>query len=302
MVIREGLKIPWGFNSPCGFDSHPRHMEPVCFLNGKIVPLREALVNVYDLGLLRGFGVYEGITAFKGSPFHFHDHWERLENSAKALGLKVPVSEERALEATKKVIAHNAPGKRATIRILLTGGSAEGGIVYVPGRETFYILGEVAEQLPASIYENGGSLVTTEHERSMPEYKTINYITAVTLQPKRIQAKAVDILYVSKGEVLECAGSNIFIVRNGGIATPKHRILPGITRKVTFELARGTYPIDERRISLNELFVADEVFMTGSFKDIVPIVTVNDAKIGDGTVGPITRDLMDRFAKELETV
>src|SRR3989344_4764365 len=98
--------------------------EPVCYIRGEFVPLTEARISPDDLGILRGFGVYEGITAIEGEPFHFHDHWTRLLSSAEALNLALPLSETEARAATKKVVAKNAGKSRATIRVILSGGSA----------------------------------------------------------------------------------------------------------------------------------------------------------------------------------
>ena len=156
--------------------------------------------------------------------------------------------------------------------------------------------------LPEKWYERGAPIITYEHQRFLPEYKTINYITAVMLQPKRKAAEAVEILFVSKGEVLECGGSNIFIVKDGGVATPKENILAGITRKVVINLAGdATYPLEERRVSVEELTTADEIFITSSFKDIVPIVKIDDRAEGGGAVGPVTKDLMRRFAAHVKS-
>ena len=108
-------------------------MQEVCYLNGTIVPLTEARVSVLDLGMLRSFGIYEGITAVNGEPFHFDDHFERFARSAGALGLTLTIGLEEACEAARKVVAHNAPGKgRASIRMLLTGGTALGGLEHLP--------------------------------------------------------------------------------------------------------------------------------------------------------------------------
>lgn len=271
-------------------------MSPVCYLNGAIVSLADAKVGVLDLGLLRGFGIYEGITAFDGEPFHFSDHWERFWRSARALGLALPLSEQEALEAMRAVIMKNSPGQRATIRMVLTGGEAKGGIEQVAGRETFFIAAEPAAALPAACYTSGASMLTHEHQRFFPAYKTTNYITAVLLQKKLKEAGAIEVLYVSDGAALECTGSNVCIVRENRIMTPRENILPGITRKVVLELARDAYPTEECRVPLEELFEADEVFITSSFKDIVPIVSVDAKVIGSGTPGPVTRDLIQRFA------
>lgn len=272
-------------------------MEPVCFLNGAIVPLSEATVGILDLGLLRAFGIYEGITAFSGTPFRFDDHWKRFERSAEKLGLTIPLSSDQALKAMKEIIAHNAPGKRANLRMVLTGGQAEGGIEHVPGRETFFITAEPAVPLPEALYEKGASLITFEHERLLPESKTIDYTNAVMLQKLRREKGAVEILYTSRGEVLECATSNIFIVKAGELYTPVAAVLKGVTRAVVLELAQGMYPVHEAPISVEGLFGADEVFITSSFKDIVPIISIDGKGVGGGAPGPITKDLADRFTK-----
>lgn len=271
-------------------------MKTVCFLNGNIVPLGEAKVGVLDLGLLRSFAIYEGITAFKGEPFHFHDHFERFESSAKALGLTLPYSEKELLEATREVV-NQTSGKasRANVRMVLTGGEAEGGLEHVPGRETLYITAEEAVPYPRALFEKGASLITHEHLRFMPEYKTTNYITAVTLQPRRKAAGAIEILYTHEGKVLECATSNICIVKGGTVVTPETHILKGITRKVVLDLARQTYSVETRDVSLTELRSADEIFITSSFKDIIPVTSIDHKPAGGGVVGPLTLDLMGQF-------
>ncbi|MCX6787622.1 MAG: aminotransferase class IV [Candidatus Kaiserbacteria bacterium] len=272
-------------------------MEPVCYLNGAITPLKDARVGILDLGVLRGFGIYDGLTSFAGEPFRFKDHWERFQVAANTLGLTIPHTKEEVQNVMRAVIAHNAPGVRANLRMVLTGGEAKGGLEPVPWRETLFITAEAAVPLPAALYERGGSLLSYEHQRLMPEIKTTNYITAVLLQKKRAAAGAVEILYTTGGRVLECATSNVCIVKNGVVATPDTGVLKGVTRKIVLELAQGAYPTEERAISTDEVFAADEVFITGSFKDLMPIVSIDGHAIGSGTPGPITRDLMQRFAE-----
>lgn len=276
-------------------------MEPLCFLNGEIVPLRDAKVGILDLGVLRGFGIYDGLTAFSGKPFRFKDHWERFQIAANILELTIPYTEDEVQDAMITIIAHNAPGTRANLRMVLTGGEAEGGLKHIPGRETLFITAETAVPLPATLYERGGKLMQYEHQRIMPEIKTTNYITAVTLQKKRTEAGATEILYTNDNRILECATSNVFIVKNGTISTPDSGVLKGVTRKIVLELARSIHPIEERTISINELLDADEVFITGSFKDIMPIVSVDGRTIGSGSPGAITRDTMKRFTQYTKT-
>jgi branched-subunit amino acid aminotransferase/4-amino-4-deoxychorismate lyase len=270
--------------------------EQYCYYDKRLMPLWEARVAPDDLGILRGFAIYEGITAFGPFPFHFKDHWLRFERSAKALGLALPLSEDEAFDACASLIEKNAPdGGRVNLRMILSGGPAVGGIEYDRARSNFYILAEKHVPLSERAYQKGAALITHEHARFMPECKTVGYITAVMLQPKRKAEGALEILYVDKGQVLECSTSNICIVEDGRVIAPKEGVLAGITRAIALELARETYPVEERPVTLDELFAAQEVFITSSFKDIVPIVSVDGKEVGGGAPGPITKDLMARF-------
>lgn len=278
-------------------------MTQYCFLNGKIVPMEEAKVSVLDIGLLRGYGLYEGIAAFRGKPFHFADHWNRLLSGAHILNLNVPVTEETAERAIAEIIEKSGYGERANVRIILTGGETIAGIEYNFENPTFYIVAEKWESLPREVYEKGGKLVTYRHMRELPEYKTINYIRAVNLQNWRKNERAVEILYTYDGEVLECATSNMFIVKNNTLITPDEDILKGITRKVVLEIAKNLgLGIEERVVEESELKTADEIFITSSFKDIVPIVRIDDLEVANGEVGTVTKSLMTEFAKVINIV
>lgn len=272
-------------------------MNQYCFLNGKILLLSEAKIGIGDIGLLRGYGVYDGLAVFNGKIFHLADHWKRLLSGARILNLKVPITKEKAGKIIEELAVKNKFIKRANVRIILTGGQTLGGIEYNFENPTFYILVEKWESLLQDFYKNGAKLVTYRHMRELPEYKTTNYIKAVSLQNWRKEKQAVEILYTHDGKVLECATSNVFIVRNKTVITPNENILKGITRKVILEIAGDKYKIEERPVREEELKTADEVFITSSFKDIVPIVKVDDFVIANGQVGPITRDLMEEFAK-----
>ncbi len=267
-----------------------------CYLNGNIVPVSEARVGVYDIGLLRGFGVYEALRTFNRKPFEFAAHMGRFHSSTKALSLHIPATDEDIQKILLDLIERNIPqGREGVVRFIITGGEAIGGIDYNPSNPTFYILVEPLEELPKGTNEKGCKLLVHEHLRMFPEYKTTNYVTAVRLQEKRKQAGALEILYTYQGKVLECATSNFFIVKNGSLITPKSDVLAGITRKVVVELAQKEFPLEERNISVEELYRADEAFLTSSFKDVVPVVEVGDKKIGSGQVGPINKRVMEVF-------
>jgi len=270
-----------------------------CCLNGKILPVRDAMVNVYDIGLLRGYGIYEGITTYHGKPFRLADHLARFHLSARALDLVVPFSDTEIEKQLMSLGEKNGFG-RTNFRIILTGGNTLSGIEYDSARPTFYILAEEYKSLPDKLYTSGASLITHEHQRALPQYKTINYITAVQVQKERKAKGAIEVLYVADGKVLEAATSNIFIVKDGVVITPKNNVLAGITRKVAMELAQKKYKVVEKEVAVVELFSADEVFLTASYKEIVPIVAIDTKKIADAKVGGVTQVLMKDFQEYAE--
>lgn len=289
-------------------------MNNFCFLNGKIMPLEEAKVGVSDIGLMRGYGVYDGLTAVNGKPFRFSDHWQRFTNGAHALSLNIPITEEscekKIIELLEKCGLANTGARppslrsgvsgRANVRMVLTGGETLSGIEYDFENPTFFITVEKWQPLESSLYTSGAKLVTYRHKREMPEHKTTNYITAVMLQNWRKEEGAVEVLYTYDGEVLECATSNICIVKGGKLITPAENVLGGITLKTVFELAEEMGLESERRIiNESELREAEEVFITSSFKDIVPIVKIDDFTVAEGVVGPVTQKLISRFAEGL---
>lgn len=272
-------------------------MTEYCFLNGKVMPLNEAKVGVNDIGLMRGYGIYDGSPVFNGQPFRFADHWQRFLSGAHTLNLNVPITEEKAEKIIKELVDKSGFNGRANAKMILTGGPSFNGVEYDFETPTFFILVEKWAPLSREFYEDGAKLVTYRHLRELPEFKTTNYIRAVNLQNWKKEEGAIEVLYVYDGELLEGASSNIFLIKGKTLITPAENILKGITRKTVLEIAKGRYEIEERLVREEELKTADEMFMTSSFRDIVPIVRVDDFKIGGGEVGPATKDFMGEFAK-----
>lgn len=265
-----------------------------CYLNGKIIPENDALASVRDLAFLRGYGVYDGMTAFGNKLFYFEGHYNRLKSSADFLGITLPILKEEMRSVMEGLIAKHG-FKRSNFRTILTAGPSENGID-PSGSPTFFILIEKHVPIDEGLYQNGTVLITTKHQRTYPKYKTINYITAVLLQKKRKDANAIEILYHSDGKILECSTSNFFLVLEGKLITPKDGILFGITRKVVIEIAnKEGIEVEERVILFDELQKCSEAFITSSFKDVVPVVRVDDQVVGNGKVGPITKQLMVKF-------
>jgi branched-chain amino acid aminotransferase len=277
-------------------------MIPQCFLNGKIVPLSEGKVSVYDVGLLRGFGIYEGLASHNRKPFMFADHMERFHASAKRMEMQLAYSDAEIERAITELIVRNVPeGKEALLRIIQTGGQAIDGIAYDPKTPTFYILVEEFVPIEEHFVQEGCAIATLEHLRQFPELKSTNYIQAVLLQRRKREDNIVEVLYVWQGRALECTGSNIFIVQNGKILTPGRDVILGITRKVAMTLAKKEFTVEERDISVEEVLLADEVFITGSFKEIVPVVSIDKHSIGNGKPGPVSRRVIELFREFART-
>lgn len=272
-------------------------MKKYCHFNGKITTLDKVKISPYDIGMLRGYGVFDVMCTQNGKAFLLDEHWKRFQNSAKELGLKIPIAKEEYEKIVEKLLRMNN-FKKANIRTVLTGGTSANAFAYKPGRETFFILIEKFNALPNEVFEKGAKVITLEYDRDFPRAKVTNYVAAIRKQEEKIRKKALEIIYIRNGKALEASTSNFFIVKNQKLITTKDGILVGITRNLAIELARQNgLKVEERAISEKELFSADEVFLTATNKDIVPIVNVAQRKIGDGKPGKITRQVMEAFQK-----
>ncbi len=271
------------------------HMKIYSYIHGEITTSDKLFVSAYDIGLLRGYAIYEGITTRNGKPFFLTEHLKRFRKSASQLDLKVPLSNKKIVLIIEKLTKINK-FERSNFRMILSGGKTIDGIQYNKNKPTFFILAEKWKSISEDIYDMGGKLIVEEYQRFMPESKTTHYITAVKLQTKRKNLKAIEILYISKNKVLECSTSNIFIFKGNTLITPQNNILLGITRLVVLRIAKKHFKIEERDITADELREADEIFITSSYKDIVPITKVENKKIGLGVVGKNTRFIMEMFS------
>ena len=265
-----------------------------------MLPVSEASVGLYDIGLLRGFGIYEGLRSSNGKPFAFAEHMARFHRSGDQLQLKIPVGDAEIENAMRELIQKNVPaGKDGLIRMILTGGTAIGGIGFNPETPTLFILVETYTPPAQKNFDEGCLVVTYEHMRQFPQFKTTNYIQAVLLQKLKAEKDALEVGYIFGGKMLEATGSNFFVVKGGKIATPKDNILLGITRKIVLETSGTQVQIEERDVTVDEMFAADEMFLTSSFKDVVPVTRVDGKPIGDGKVGPVTKGVVERFESYL---
>ena len=264
-----------------------------CFAHGKIVPLSKFTISPYDLGILRGYGVFDFMITVNNKPFLWREHYRRLVHSGKELHLTVPLSEKKYGEVLSKLLRKNA-FKKASIRTMLTGGMSSNGFLQ-DGTPTFYILMDRRSNLPKEYYQNGARVITMKYGRHLPQAKVTNYVEAIRNNTLRQKKKALEMLYVKDGKVLEASTSNFFLVKGKKIVTAKDDVLLGITRNIVMKLARKHFTVEERIIREMELRTAEEAFLTASNKHVLPVVMIDGRKVGSGKVGEKTRILMKLY-------
>lgn len=264
-------------------------MKRYCYFNGKIKELKDVKISPYDIGVLRGYGVFDVMRTTNGKPFLIDKHWKRFENSAKELCLEIPINREQYEKTLSKLLKLNKFSE-SIIRTILTGGvSAD---AFSIGKLTFYILIEKYHAYPKSLYKKGAKVITLEFQRSNPKAKVTNYVEAIRNQNRKLKGGALEILYVKNGQVLEFSTSNILLFINNILVTPKDNVLFGTTRNLVLELAKKKYKVEERAVREDELKKAQEILLTAGNKQIVPIVQIDNWKVGNGQVGENTKVLM----------
>lgn len=269
-------------------------MKKYFYLNGKIQDVSKPAVQINDIGLLRGYGVFDFMRTYNGRIFHWDDHFKRFSSSAKTLNMKAPFSKEAVERQIVELIKKNRCQKEeVSIRLVLTGGPTEDGLSHK--KPTFAILLEDVYDFPKTCYQDGAKVITLDYERLLPESKNNNYIWTVKLGELKKQKGAVDLLYTAKGKILEASMANIFIFKGATLITPKDGVLQGITRKIVMRLGKSRFKIEEREVKTGELESATEAFLSSTNKLIMPIVQVDNRKIGDGKVGENTKILMAKY-------
>jgi branched-chain amino acid aminotransferase len=276
------------------------------YINGRLVKKDEAKVSVFDHGLLYGDGVFEGIRSYDRLVFKLKEHIKRLYASAHAISLKIPTTMLDMEKAVIKTLKANKL-KDAYIRLVVTRG--EGDLGLDPrncARPTIFIITDKIALYPQELYKKGLKIVTVPTRRNIPEalnpqIKSLNYLNNILGKIEAINAGVPEAIMLDQnGFVTECTGDNIFMIKDGALLTPAIHfgILNGITRRSVLSIASkaGLRP-QEASITRFDLFTADEVFLTGTAAEIIPVVLMDGRQIGDGSVGGYTLKLIDEFKK-----
>ena len=270
------------------------------FLSGEMVDEKDAVVSVFDHGLLYGDGVFEGIRAYSGRVFLLDEHIDRLYDSAKAIALNIPMTKPEMAQAVVDTCKANEI-KEGYIRLVVTRGKGTLGLnPYLCDKAEVIIIAAKIQLYPQELYDNGLKIVTVGTIRNHPEainprIKSLNYLNNVLAKIEAINAGCMECLMLNhKGEVAEASGDNVFAVKNGVIITPPSSCgaLEGLTRNKVMELARAAgYEVREAPLARYDLYVADEVFLTGTAAEIISVVDIDKRPIGSGKPGEITARL-----------
>ncbi|MEM3458335.1 MAG: branched-chain-amino-acid transaminase [Candidatus Bathyarchaeia archaeon] len=279
------------------------------YIDGKYYPKSQAKISVYDHGLLYGDGVFEGIRAYNGVVFRLKEHIDRLYRSAHTIMLQIPVTKEEMINIVLETLRKNSL-KDSYIRLVVTRGVGDLGLnpKKCP-KPTIIVITDTIALHKGEAKEKGVTAMLSWVKRdpvdaTTHEIKSLNYLNSILAKIEANISGVDEAICLDKnGFICEGVAENIFIVKKGKIFTPPSYTgaLPGITAEAVMQLARKLgYEVIEKNITPYELFNAEEVFFTGTAAEIVPVREINKRTINNGVPGPITKKLMEAFAKMVQ--
>ncbi|MHC4580227.1 MAG: branched-chain-amino-acid transaminase [Planctomycetota bacterium] len=274
------------------------------WLDGKLVDREDAKITVFDHGLLYGDGVFEGIRVYNGNVFELEAHIRRLCESAKAIRLDMSMSTEELSEAVAETVSANAVTD-GYVRLVVTRGVGTLGLnPFVCESSCVFIIADDIQLYPEELYEKGMKVISATTVRNHPlaippQAKSLNYLNNILAKIEALDSGVPEaIMYNHEGYVAEASGDNVVLVRDGLLYTPPAEAgaLPGITLSVIIKLARReNIRVVEKSLTRFDLYVCDELFLTGTAAEIIGIVEIDKRVIGDGKPGPITNLLRKKF-------
>jgi branched-chain amino acid aminotransferase len=274
------------------------------WLNEKLVDEAEAKISVFDHGLLYGDGVFEGIRVYNGRVFELAAHIDRLYDSARGIRLDIAISKKKMTEAVLETVAANEVID-GYIRLVLTRGCGTLGLnPFICTNPSIFIIADSIQLYPEELYEKGLRIISATTVRNHPlaippQIKSLNYLNNILAKIEALDNDVPEaIMYNHLGYVAEATGDNVFMVRKGVICVPPVEAgsLEGITRGVVIKLAtKEKMKVVETNLTRFDLYVSDELFLTGTAAEVIGVVEIDGRKIGDGKPGPVTKLLRKKF-------
>lgn len=276
------------------------------YIDGNLVDEADAKISVFDHGFLYGDGVFEGIRVYGGKAFLLDQHIKRLYESALSIRLEIPLSPTEMVATIDRTLAANNIVE-GYVRLVVSRGAGTLGLdIRRTSNPQVIVIADTISLYPEEMYRDGLKIITASTIRNhaaalSPRIKSLNYLNNILAKIEAIDGGCIEALMLNaKGEVAECTGDNIFIVKNGVLKTPPPDagILEGITREAVIGLAKEAgLTVQEVTMVRHDIFIADECFLTGTAAEVIPVVSLDGRTIGEGVPGPITRDLLARFQK-----
>jgi len=282
--------------------------EAIVYINGEYFTKQEAKISVYDHGFLYGDGIFEGIRIYNQEVFKCEEHINRLYDGAKSIALEIPVDKGQMIRTTREAAAKSNI-KNGYIRLIVSRGTGDLGINPLTCKQaSIVIIVDKIQIYPKEMYDSGMKVITAVTRRNSPasldpQLKSLNYLNNILAKIEANHAGAAEAIMLNQnGFVCECTGDNIFIVKQGSIYTPPVHLgaLNGITRNTVIDLAgKMGLDVQEKELTMTNVYSADEVFLTGTAAEIIGVAEVDKRIIANGVVGNVTKKLADNFRSVL---
>jgi len=280
------------------------------YINGKYYPKSEAKISVFDHGFLYGDGVFEGIRSYNQRVFRLKEHLDRLYESAHTIMLTIPLTKKQMTDAIIKTLQKNTL-KDAYIRLVISRGTGDLGLdpKKCP-KATVIIIADRIALYPQEFYKKGLALITVPTVRNLPnalnpEVKSLNYLNNIMAKIEAANCGYKEAIMLNcDGSVAECTGDNIFVVKNNVLCTPPTFIgaLKGITRDAIIDLAKkNKIKVGEGIMTRHDLYNANEIFLTGTAAEVIPVIKIDGRQIGTGKPGAVTKKLLKAFTQLTKT-
>lgn len=276
--------------------------QPIYYVNGEFVPANQAHLPVNDLSIVRGYGVFDYTRSYHGKPFKLHEHILRLERSAAAIDLALPWSTAELTAIVQETFDRNGYAD-AGIRIVATGGPAD-DFMTPPGNPSLLVMITPITSSQATVQATGVKITTVEMDRVLPTVKSINYMGAIMAVEAAKRQGAVEAIYrTADGQLTEGTRANLFVFKGNQLITADQDVLAGITRSVILEIASDDFEVVQGPVYYEDIRngTVDEVFISSSTKEILPVVQVDDMQVGNGRPGPKTEKLLALFHSYVES-